>query len=341
MKMTILLIMAMSPALVQAQPTKREVLAQEVDDYVKVVNGAAATFLNKRLPPAERVKALAPHSTIYDEKQVEQFKGVVLDADEQPEVRAMAMDRIARYVPGDERLRQVGTEWLGNPQAPRVLREEALTLEANFSFSSMNTPEIYQKLLDDPEMAIRVFAFTKLVIHGDARAQQKLINGLENPGAATVPAPTAIGILSMALKKEYYPAVYQVLLQTKDDATRLEAIRALGFYPPARQALIAISRDGNEKETNREAALGALYAGDREHIVQYVTPILTGTGASPRLQGVAIQMTIDVRQASTYRTKAKRADDHDRLIQKLARESVDPEVRKIANTYLESVRPRY
>ena len=60
----------------------------------------------------------------------------------------------------------------------------------------------------------------------------------------------------MALKKEYYPTLYKVLQQTTDEATRLEAIRALGFYQEARGNLISISRNSNEKEEFREAALG-------------------------------------------------------------------------------------
>ena len=341
MKLAILVILAVTPAIVHAQPSRKEILAREVDDYVKTVHAAATTFLNKKLPAADRLKAMEPHSTIYDDKQVQQFEAAVRDDSEPPEIRAMALDKIVRSVPGDDRLRQLQQDWLGNPQAPRVLRLQALAVEANLQFSSMNTPELYQKLLDDPELAIKIFAYTRLVIHGDARAQQRLIGGLESPDKAGIPAPTAIGILSMALKKEYYPAVYKVLQQTKDEATRLEAIRALGFYPEARPALIVISRDDKEKEVHREAALGALYAGDRDNIVQYVTPLLSGAAASPRLQGIAIQMTIDVRQSSAYRTKAKKADSYDRLIQRLAREPGNPDVQRIANRYLLAVRPRY
>ena len=124
-------------------------------------------------------------------------------------------------------------------------------------------------------------------------AQQKLINGLENPQSALLPAADAIQILSMSSKKEYYPAVYKVLQQTKDDATRLEAISALGFYKEAREKLVNISRDANEKEQFREAALEALFVGDKDNIVKYASPILSDKSATPHLQIIAVQMTIE------------------------------------------------
>ena len=42
----------------------------------------------------------------------------------------------------------------------------------------------------------------------------------------------------------------------------------------------------------------------------------------------------------TYRVNAKRADSYDRLVQKLSREAA-PEVRKAAQAYVETVRPKY
>jgi hypothetical protein len=341
MKTIVLLIATILPTLLYGQEAARQALKREIDAYTRQVYSDAQRFLNKELSAAERIKAVEPHSVIYDERQVEQFKAVVLDEREPAEVRAMALDKIAHHLPNDEWLVRLHTEWLGNPQTPRVLREAALKVEASLSFSHMNTPEVYQRMLDAPELAYRVFAFTKLVIHGDARAQQRLIEGLQNPEKAQLPTPLAISILTMAPKKEYYPALYQVLQQTRDPSTRLETIRALGPYMPARQQLIAISRDPAENVEFREAALAALYGSDRDNIVQYATPILSDPGAPPRLQGIALQMSIDVRQSSAYRTRAKRADTYDRLVQRLAREAADADVRRIASQYVEAVKPKY
>lgn len=341
MRPTIFLLIALSTVPMQAQEAARESLRQEIDRHGRAVYAAAERFLNRRLPAGERIEAIEPYLVLYDEKQIEGFKSVAADREEEAVVRAAALDRLVQTLPLDPRLRQLVLAWLGDPSTPRPLREAALRAEANVSFTESSVPEVYQKLLDDPELPVRQFAFTKLIIHGDARAQQRLIEGLENPAAAALPAPTAIAILTLAQKKEYLPAVYKVLLQTTDEPTRLEAIRAVGGYAEATNKLIAITRDPKEKEPFREAALGALYSGDRDRIVEYVAPLLASGNASPRLQAIGLQMTADVRQAMPYRFKAKRADSYDRMVERLTREATDPELREVARRYVEAVRPRY
>jgi HEAT repeat protein len=342
MKQLILVVLGMYLATAYGQNAYKDSLVHEVDEYVKTVNKAAEQFLNKKLSPAERIKAIEPYSIIYDEEQAAQFKSIVLDDKELPKVRAMALNKIYAYVPDDERVQSLVIEWLGNPGAPTVLRYEALQLDENLNFASMEVLDVYQKMLKDPEPEFRLFAFTRLITHGDARAQQLLIKGLEDPKTALLPAPVAIEVLSMALKKEYYPTIYKVLQETKDESTRLAAIRALGFYKEARASIITISLSSHEKEQFREAALGALYAGDRDNIVNYVLPVLYDKSAWPRLQAIGIQMTIDVRQNMKYRVNAKKADAYDLLIKSIAEaKNRAPEVQSLAAKYIEFVRPNY
>lgn len=344
MKKLMLLVSVIISAMVFGQDSKRDSLLRAVDDNIKNVFAAAEQFLNTNASPAERIKAIEPYTMLYDEKQKERFKGVVLNKEETSEVRAMALNKIHDKVHGDEALTNQAIEWLGNFKAPAVVRLESLGLARELSFSSMGVMTVYQKLLEDPDPEFRILGFTQLVYHGDARAQQLLIKGLEDPSAELLPASKAIHILSLAPKKEYYPAVFKVLQQTKDEDARLAAIRALGFYSEARQRLIEISRDPNEKEAFREAALGALYGGDKENIIAYVTPILTDKSATPRLQIIAMQMTIDVRQSMAYRAKAKKPDAYDILIKDISEGKGvlnSPEVLAMANKYVQSVRPKY
>jgi HEAT repeat protein len=342
MQKIIALALMLNVATAYAQDAYKDSLLHEEDEYVNTVNKAAAMFLNKKLSTAERIKAMEPYSVIYDQQQVAQFKTVVLDSKEPSQIRAVALDRIYSYATDDQQLTALRMEWLGNPKVPAVLRREALQVEQVLTFSSMQVADVYEKMLTDPEAEFRLFAFTKLIIHGDARAQQLLIQGLENPKAALMPAPDAIGVLSMAQKKEYYPALYKLMRQTKDEPTRLAAIQSLGFYQPARADIITISLNPNEKEEFREAALGALYAADRDNIVNYVLPILADKRASFRLQAVGIQMSIDVRQNIKYRVNAKKADRYDLLIKSIAEDKGKAaEVQAVAAKYMELVKPKY
>ena len=344
MKNLILLILSINTLSSIAQNSKRDSLIREVDAYVNIVNEAANQFLNKRLSPEERIKAMEPHTTLYDERQKEQFKAVVLSNEETPEVRAMALSKIHDRVAGDQQLMKQEIEWLANPETPGVLRQEALVVAAGLSFSSIGVLDVYQQLLRDPDPEFRNFAFTQLVVHGDARAQQLLIRGLENEDSALLPAPTAIAILSMSVKKEHYPAVYKVLLESKDEDARLAAIGALGFYREARERLVQILRSPDEKPAFREAALGALYGGDKANIVNYVSPLLTDKSASSRIQAIGIQMTIDVRQSMAYRRKATKADAYDQLVRTIAEGrgmSTSDELILVAKKYIDCVRPRF
>ncbi|HEY6974695.1 MAG TPA: hypothetical protein VH396_00310 [Chitinophagaceae bacterium] len=337
MKKIILIILIISSASAYGQSSKKDSLLREIDERTKSVKKAADQFLNKNFSVADRIKAIESYAIIYDETQSEQFKSIVLDDKEPPGIRAMALNKIYQFIPGDERLESLTIEWLGNPQAPKVLRREAFQLEEALSFLSMDVPDVYQKMLEDPEPEFRLFAFTRLIVHSDARAQQKLITGLENPQLALLPAPAAIKILSLSAKKEYYPAVYKVLQQSKDEQTRLEAIRALSFYKDAREKIISILHDTHEKEQLREAALEALYVGDRDNIVKYASLILSDKSATPHLQINAIQMTMDVRESMTFKVEG----EYDLLIKRITQDkSSDPELQKIALEYLQSDRPK-
>ena len=186
MKQIMLIMLIISSAIAYGQNSKKDSLLTEVKEYEKAVNNAANQFLNTKSSTAERLKAIEPYAIIYDEKQVEQFKNIVLDDKEQPEVRAVALSKIYQFVLNDEKLSTLAIEWLGDPQAPEVLKQKALQLAT----------------------------------------------------------------------------LYKVLQQSKNDATRLDAIRALGFYKEAREKLVTISSDANEQEEFREAALEALDAAD-------------------------------------------------------------------------------
>lgn len=340
MKTAIFLLTLVMPSIGFAQDTSRAALLRQVEERRATVAEAAETFLNRRLSAERRLAAIAPYPVLFDEKQIARVISVVADAQEPPEIRAAALDRVVEYVPNDERLVRLVNEWLGNPRETPVLRRAALRTDSTLAFEHMHITDVHRKMLDDPDPEFRVYAFSRLVPNGDARAQQKLIAGLENPESASVPAPVAITILSTAPKIEAFPALLNVVQRTGDEAARLEAIRVLGSYEPARKTLVAISRSASEKTEARAAALGALYAADRDNIVQYALPIVSAADVSPDLQTLAIQMTTNVRQAMTYRFNAKRADSYDRLIARLAREGA-PQVRKAATAYLESVRPRY
>ena len=316
-----------------------------VANHTRRLYSAADSFLNRRLPENVRLDVIKPYTFITDKEQLAKFDAIVLSNDETAVIRAAALNKIYRYADENKRFLDQVLVWLGDPQTPKPLRDETLDLIANLSFSSLTGKlEVYDKLLTDPDLRYRGFGAVKLLQGGDARAQQLLISGLENPTSALFEPAQAIELLSLSPKKEFFPAVYKILLETKDKNIRLEALESLGAYTPARAKIIAISRDPNETEIFRESALMALYSGDKENIVSYVLPILTDTSASTRLQVLAVQMGMDVRQPMAYRRskKAKRADNYDVLLKNISDGNginKDEALLNIARKYLLLVKP--
>lgn len=327
------------------QADKRDSIANSVAAYVQSAGQAANIFLNRQLPDDQRLKAIAPYSQVYDEGQIRLFKATVLDGDQSPAIRAMALNKIYQQVDADENLFAQVVGWFANPRTPQPLRDETLSLIGNLSFSSVpRVLDVYHQMVQDPDPRYRSFVLSKLLLNGDARAQQLLIRGLQDPEAALVPPVQAIELLSYAPKPEYYPAVFKLLQETKEDSVRLAAVQALGAYRPARERLTAISRDAAAGEAFRISALMALYSGDRENIVGYVTPILQDGRAPLALHMLALQMTLDVRKKMAYRRNAKRADAYDLLVRNIAEGkgvSQAPELRDLANKYLLQVRPQF
>lgn len=329
------------------QETKRDSLSNAVAQYTQAVNSAAEQFLDRQQPVPNRLKAIAPYALVYEQRHVDQFKRTVLSDEEPPEIRAMALNKIYQHVENDEALLGQVVKWFENPETPKPLRDETLQLIGNLSFSSFTgVMEPYKRMVRDPDPRFRAFALSKLLVNGDATAQQLLITGLENPQEALVEPPLAIELLALSPKKEFYPAVYKVLLETRDEATRLNALQALGPYREAREKIIAISRDSTEKEEFRTSALMALYSGDKDNIVNYVAPLLQDRSASPRLQALGIQMAIDVRKSMAYRKsrKARKADEFDIQVRNIAEGRgilQSREVQQIANKYLLLVRPPF
>lgn len=329
------------------QQAKRDSLLRAVDQYAQSARSAADSFLNRQFPADVRLKAIVPYQAVYGDDYVQNFKNTALSPEESPEIRAMALNKIYQYVEADENLFNQVLQWFQNPETPAVLRDETLNLMGNLSFSSMaGVVEPYKNMMNDPDVKFRTFAFSKLLLYGDGNAQQLLIRGLEDPQSQLFEPALAIELLALSPKKEFYPVVYKLLLETKDEAARLNALQVLGPYREAREKIVAISRDPAENETFRKSALMALYSGDRENIVTYVSPLLQDKSAPPALQALGIQMGIDVRRSMAYRRskKARKADAFDNLVREIAEgrgASRSRELREVANKYLLLVRPAF
>jgi hypothetical protein len=326
-----------------SQQTKKDSLLRAISNYRETVFKNAEVFLNKSLSADERIKAIIAHAVIYDEKQKDRFVSTVLSDNETAEIRAMALNKVYREADNNENFSAQILEWFANPRTPKILRDETLNLVGNLSFSSMpGILSVYPKMVEDPDIKFRTFAISKLVINGDARAQQLLIRGIENPQSQLLDPVTAMGILSFSPKKDYYPAVYKLMLETKDDQSRLAAVQILGGYKEATNELQKIVQSATEKNEFRKAALLALYSGDKTKATNLLPGLLADKSASAELQILAIQIATDTRKNMAYRKKIKRADRLDMQISEILQGkglNKEKDLLQVANRYMLLVRP--
>jgi hypothetical protein len=343
MKNTILIFAIFSVSLSFAQQSKKDSILRSVKEYRDIVFKDASIFINKSLSNDERIKSIQKHAIIYDEKQKEEFKRIVLSERETPEIRAVGLNKIYTEVDKDEKFLEQIIQWFSNPKTPKPIRDETLNLIGNLSFSSMpGILEPYHKMVEDPDNRFREFAFIKLITNGDARAQQLLIKGLQDPDARLIDPILSIQMLSSAPKKDFYPAVYKLLLETKNEDERLIAIQTIGGYQEAKNKLVSIFLSPAEKTKFRENALIAFYSNNKKEAIKYLPQILTDKSATPDLQILAIQIAINERKAIPYRKKAKKADELDILIKNISEsKEFDKDLVNIAKKYLLLVRPKF
>jgi hypothetical protein len=202
----LLLILAGLGFEVSGQVSKRDSIANEVNAYVQTVNRAAAIFLDRQRPTDERLKAIAPHAIIYDERQIEQFKQVLLSNDEKPEIRAMALNKICEHIEKDDASWQASCCLvLQSTNTKSVARDETLRCISNLSFSTLiGILDVYPKMVTDPHSIQGVCHF-KLVANDDARTKQLLVDGLQNPTSALVPLANAIELFEFGSQERLLP----------------------------------------------------------------------------------------------------------------------------------------
>ena len=345
MKNTVFIFAILSTTLSFAQQVKKDSILRTVEQYRNTVFKDASIFINNSLSTEERITAIQKHTIIYDEKQKQQFKNIVLSESEAPEIRATGLNKIYNVVDKDEKFFDQILQWFSNPKTPKPLRDETLNLIGNLSFSSKTgILEQYQKMVEDPDKVFREFAFVKLIINGDARAQQLLIKGLQNKNSSLIDPVLSMQILSSTPKKDFYPTVFKILSETKNEDEKLMAIQVIGSYSEAKNKLSSIFLSPEEKSIFRESALTAFYSNNKLEVIKFLPQILTDKSASSDLQILTIQIAINERKNITYRKKANKPDELDILIRNISENkeiNTNKDLLSIVDKYLLFVRPKF
>ena len=172
---------------------------------------------------------------------------------------------------GDELGRAL--EQLSDSVQTADVRGSALQWLKAWAFSSPTFSDWLPKYLealrsatDADDQPLREVAFEALVSFSDREAQQRLVDGLENPGDALVPADVALRLLS----QDPHAAAREVAQVFADDPSnapaRLEALRVLASDPDSVERFAKLLKDSSQPEDVRTLVATALSSLDRARL---------------------------------------------------------------------------
>lgn len=110
----------------------------------------------------------------------------------------------------------------------------------------------------DPELRQRVLGL--LAREKDGFAQQRLLEGLQQPGKALLPPEKALQLLSYDIHADAYPVARMIVKSPPNEEAKREALRLLAADASSKPLFERILNDKEETKENRQLSASALQA---------------------------------------------------------------------------------
>ncbi|MBV9926368.1 MAG: hypothetical protein JOZ96_15215 [Acidobacteria bacterium] len=156
---------------------------------------------------------------------------------------------------------------LGNDNEPAEVRMAALEALQTASFSVVAFAPVrgeylatLRKVATDPNAELRESALGVLARNKDGFAQQKLLEGLQDPGKALVPTETALSLLSFDPHADAYNVARRIASAPPSDDARQEALRLLSADATSAPLFEKLLLDKSEKREVRQLSAAALHS---------------------------------------------------------------------------------
>jgi len=134
----------------------------------------------------------------------------------------------------------------------------------------------------DPEIRQRVLGI--LAREKDGYAQKKLLEGLQHPEKALVPAEKALQLLSYDVHADAYPIARSIVSKPPNAAARREALRLLAADASAAPVFEKLLRDKDELAEIRQISASALQALKPEKLRAHAREMLLDTSEYDDIQ---------------------------------------------------------
>jgi hypothetical protein len=241
------------------QATKRSTSARKPK---RSARSAMSVATNARKTVKERVAALAevPVAVCASDENLQAVLKVLRDKDEPVNVRLAALKSLQTASFSVVAFESCRGDYIG------TLREVA----------EDSDPEIRQRVLG-------ILAREK-----DGYAQKKLLEGLQHPEKALVPAEKALQLLSYDVHAEAYPIARSIVSKPPNAAAKREALRLLAADASAAPVFEKILRDKDELAEIRQISASALQALKPEKLRAHAREMLLDTSEYDDIQATSL-----------------------------------------------------
>jgi hypothetical protein len=180
--------------------------------------------------------------------------------------RVAAMPNVSELVIESEAQFQGVLKVVGNKEEPTPVRLAALQALQAASFAVIQFESCrgdylatLRAVATDSDLELRQRVLGILAREKDGFAQQRLLEGLENPEKALLPPEKALQLLSNDVHAEAYPVARQIVSNPPSVAAKREALRLLAADASSKPLFEKVLRDKDEAREIRQLSASALH----------------------------------------------------------------------------------
>jgi uncharacterized protein (UPF0147 family) len=245
------------------KPAKKAKAAKKANAPAKRTPRAAfSVATNQSKPSQERVKAFqeAPLAAVESDDSLQAALKVLRDQKEPIKVRLAVL---------------------------QSLQAASFSVTA-FEASRSDYLATLREIADDPNAELRQRVLGILAREKDGYAQNRLLEGLQDPSKALVPPEKALQLLSYDVHSEAYPIAREIVEKPPNDESKREALRLLAADATSAPLFEKLLRDKKEQREIRQISAAALQAVQPEKFQEQAREIVLDTKEFDDIQATAL-----------------------------------------------------
>jgi HEAT repeat protein len=265
---------------------------------------------------------------------------VVQDKGRPVQLRMAAMNVISVGLGAHPELLDYLLKLLPDQSEPEELRLAALGVLQQSSFQVASAggdrPEylaVLRSVVDDPSPDIRRRVIGVLAREKDEYVQRRLVEGLEDPSKALVPAAKAIQFLGYDVHAEYFPLLRRIVSKPPNLAAKREAVRLLSSDPASKDLLTQLLGDRSESRDVRNLSAIALQSVAPAEFHQQAKDIALDDSEDDQLRTAVVTALTHFSDADSLREDG----EFTQRMQRLRTQSKSPQLKRATQGYITKV----